>query len=76
MIGGSIKDDAALSSRIASLTIGGQALGTVGENDCFGVVAENVGAVKIGGTPLVLHAGDTNDDCLVGITANFHIREI
>jgi hypothetical protein len=68
--------NAAIVSKIASLTIGGQAMGTVGGADHFGIVAENVGAVKIGGTPLVLNTGNGNDDLLVGITGDFKVNEI
>jgi hypothetical protein len=76
MSGGGVKDVATVSSRIASLTITGQALGTVGGADHFGIVAENVGAVKIGGTPLVLTLGNGNDDFLMGITGDFNVNEI
>jgi hypothetical protein len=69
-------DQPTRSSRIASLTIAGEALGTPDGVRHFGVVAQSVGAVKIGGTPLVLHAGDTNDNLLVGITSNFRVREV
>ena len=73
---GGVTDSAGISSKIASVTIGGQALGTVGGADFFGIVAENVGAVKIGGTPLVLTLGISNDDFFVGITGDFKVREV
>jgi hypothetical protein len=79
MAGGNVKDVAGLSSRIVSLTIGGQALGTidnVNATDHYGIVAENVGAVRIGGTPLVLHMGNGNDDFLIGITNDLSVREV
>lgn len=74
--GAGVKDEAGISSQIRSLTIAGQALGTVGGADHYGIVAENVGAVKIGGTPLVLALGAGNDDQFVGITGDFRVNEI
>jgi hypothetical protein len=76
MSGGSVKDEAGINSKIASVTIGGQVLGTVGGTDHFGIVAEQIGAVKIGGTPLALTAGIGNDDIPLGITGDFRIKEI
>lgn len=71
-----VKDEASVSSRIASLTIGGQALGTQGGADHFGMVAERVGALSIGGTIIPLSAGNSNDDYLVGITGDFKVNEV
>ena len=76
MAGAGVKDDSQAFSRIQSLTIGGQALGTLAGADFFGIVVERVGSVKIGGTPLTLTAGNGNDDFLVGITADFKVLEI
>jgi hypothetical protein len=73
---GMVKDDSLVSSRIASLTIGGQVMGTIGPFDHFGIVAENVGAVRIGGTLLGLAVGKSNDDFLVGITGNLRVNEV
>src|SRR5262245_14015880 len=76
MSGGGVKNDSLVFSKITSLTIGGQSMGTVGGADHFGIVAESVGAVRIGGTPLVLNLGISNDDRLVGITGDFKVNEI
>jgi hypothetical protein len=76
LAGAGVKDEPTLSSRISSITIGGQVLGTVGGSTHFGFVAENVGAVKVGGTLLPLTAGNSNDDFLVGITGDFRVNEI
>src|SRR5262245_4089826 len=76
MSGVDVKNIATISSSIASLTVGGEALGTVGGTDHYGIVAEHVGAVKIGGTPLNLSLGISNDDFLVGITGDLKVREI
>jgi hypothetical protein len=73
---GMVKDDSLVFSRIASLTIGGQVMGTIGFSEHFGIVAENVGAVRIGGTLLALNAGKSNDDLLVGITGDLRVNEI
>ena len=76
-------DDAAIAggnptiaSKITSLTIGGQALGTVGGADHFGIVAQSIGIVKIGGTTMPTAVGFGNDDFFVGITSDFKINEI
>jgi hypothetical protein len=74
--GSGVKDVAAVFSKIQNVIIAGQALGTVGGTDSFGIVAENVGAVKIGGTPLLLALGNGNDDILVGVTNDFRVNEI
>jgi hypothetical protein len=47
--------------QIASIKIGGQALGTVGGLDHFGFVAERVGSLSVGGTAIPHHAGPSND---------------
>jgi hypothetical protein len=71
-----VKDEAGISSRIASLTIGGQTVGTSGGGDHYGVVAEAVGEVTVGGTTLSLTPGKSNDDFFVGITGDFKVNEI
>jgi hypothetical protein len=68
--------NAAIVSKIVSLTIGGQALGTVGGTDHFGIVAESVGLVKVRGTLIPTTAGNGNDDIAVGITDDFKLNEI
>ena len=73
---GMVKDDSLVFSRIASLTIGGQVMGTIGFTDHFGIVAENIGAVRIGGTLLGLAVGKSNDDFLVGITGDLRVNEV
>src|SRR5262249_9736483 len=56
------RDRAGVSSRIGSVTIVGQATGTDGGTDYYGIVAENVGAVTVAGARLTLAAGNGNDD--------------
>jgi hypothetical protein len=68
--------NAAINSRIVSLTIGGQALGTVGGTDAFGIVAQTVGTVKVGGTIVPTIRGNDNDDFAIGITGDFKVNEI
>jgi hypothetical protein len=71
-----VNDDPLVFSKIVSLTIGGQALGTIAGGDHFGIVAENVGVVKVGGTIQPTIAGNSNDDFAVGITGDFKVNEI
>jgi len=78
--GAAADDVATLSSCIGSVTIGGQVLGSRGEipfgKDHFGIVAEEIGVVRIGGTLLPLNKGVGNDNVAVGITGDFRVREI
>ena len=74
--GPGVKDEAGIFSRIRSLFIAGQALGTVGGTDHFGVVAEKVSAVTIGGAVFAITIGNGNDDIAVGITGDFRVNEI
>ena len=76
MMGVNIKDQAQVHSKIASLSISGQVIGTDGGMDCFGVVAENIGVVKIGGMSVTLSPGNGNDEVVVGITSDFRINEL
>ena len=73
--GAGVKDEAGLSSRIASVAIGGQALGTLGAGDHFGIVAEEVAVVTVG-MSLALGPGSGNDTVPVGITGDFRVNEV
>ncbi len=49
ILGAGVRNNVAISSRIASVTIKGQALGTAGSTtDAFGIVAEQIGSAKVG----------------------------
>src|SRR5581483_5459773 len=64
--------DATKSVRIASVTIGGEVLGTpsgISNSDHFGFVSHHIGPVKIGGNNILISALDIP----VGITADFDI---
>jgi hypothetical protein len=64
---------------IARVTIGGQALGTapaISPIDHYGIVAEQVKALKIGGVSVLLQSGPGNDDRPLGITGDLRIHEI
>jgi hypothetical protein len=64
-------------AQIASITIGGQAIGTVGGTDHFGFVAERVGSLSVGGTVIPLHAGPSNDGLTtVGPTGDLTVFEV
>ncbi len=77
MSGGGVKDVPTAFSKIASLTIGGQAYGTVGGTDHYGIVAENVGSLKVkgGATTFSIVTGNGNDDFLVGLLGDFKVNE-
>jgi len=66
---------------IRSVTIGGQALGTLGSvstADSFGFVAQQIGSFKINGFAVPLAAGAANDltGLLIGITGDLHVLEV
>jgi hypothetical protein len=71
-----VKDDSAVFSKIGSLIIGGQTMGTVGGTDHFGIVAEIVGALKFGGVSIPTAPDKSNDDFAIGITGDFRVNEI
>lgn len=72
------KDVATVSSRITSIVIGGEVLGTVGGTDHFGFVAENIGSFKVKGgtTTFPMLAGNGNDAFFVGLLGDLAVREI
>jgi hypothetical protein len=70
MFGAGVKDVATVSSKITSIVIGGQVMGTPTlVNDHFGFVAENIGSFKVKGgtTTYSLTAGNSNDDILLSL---------
>jgi hypothetical protein len=69
-------DDPEIQARIGSVVIGGQALGTVGGADQFGIVAELIGSCKIGGLLIPLTAGPNNDDIALGTTGDLRLVEL
>jgi hypothetical protein len=78
LVGSGIPDDPRRVARIASLTIGGQALGTpagVSAADHYGIVAEAIGGVRVGGVPAPRKPGPHNDAVALGITGDLTIRE-
>jgi hypothetical protein len=76
--GSGAKDVATISSKITSIVIGGQALGTNGGTDHFGFVAQNIGSFKVknGGTTFPLLTGNGNDDFLIGLFEDLRLNEI
>lgn len=57
LIGAGVRDQANHFSKIASITIAGQVLGTPTAGDNFGFVAQQIGSVKVGGTMVPLTTG-------------------
>jgi hypothetical protein len=66
----------ALFSKIASVTIKGEAVGTVGGTDHYGIVAEQVGKVKVGLRSYTLAAGTDTVGFDLGTTLDFRVREV
>ena len=76
-------NDANLHSKIASLVIKGQALGTAAAGDHFGIVAQEIGSVKVGAITYPLTKLPFNDDLdandpllLIGATNDFRVHEV
>ena len=62
-------------AKIASITIGGQILGTVGgPQDRFGIIAEKIGSITVGKVKLDIIGNQ--GDFLTGFTNDIHIREL
>jgi hypothetical protein len=64
---------------IGSVTIKGQVFGTpdsTSATDHFGFVAQQIGAIKVGGTTLGLAAGASNDNHVVGETTDLNVHEV
>jgi hypothetical protein len=68
----------AIVSKIASITINGQALGTPDGIDHFGFVAEQIGSFEIGTTTFPLTTGPSDDltGLPVGATGDLRVREV
>jgi hypothetical protein len=67
------------SSKIASIAVGGQVLGTpdsVNPDDHYGFEAESIGSLRVGGTAIPLKAGPHDDDLFVGSTGDVRVREL
>jgi len=66
-------------AKIASITIGGAAFGTLGNlRDGFGFAAEEIGALSLGKAKLPLTKGARNDllPQLAGLTGDLRVREV
>jgi hypothetical protein len=65
-------------ARIAAVTLKGGVAGTPGDGtDSFGIVAEQIGRLKIGTTPVVLSKGAGNDPSIsIGGTDDVNLHEI
>lgn len=64
-------------SKIASITVGGQIIGTIAAGDSFGIEAQAIGSIKTGGVSLALQPGAGNDDIFISqvTTHDVHIHE-
>ncbi|MGB8168534.1 MAG: hypothetical protein WCF18_13640 [Chthoniobacteraceae bacterium] len=69
--GAGTTNTAGIISKIASIAIGGQVIGSTGSGDHFGFVAEQVGSFKMGGVAIPLQAAMHTDDLsLIVLTTN------
>jgi hypothetical protein len=64
-------------AKIASIQIGGQAIGTVDGSGSFGIEAEQIGSLSVNGVSYHLTPGPHNDfDVLVGDSGNLVLFEL
>lgn len=63
-------------TRIASIVIGGNVVGTSTVGDSFAIEAEQIGKLSIGGSVIPLTLGKSNDSLLLGRYADLRIAEI
>lgn len=77
LTGAGVRDNPAILSRIASITIKNRALGTSDLNDSFGIVAEQISKAKVGGMTLPFKkGGHTGGDFFaIGENGDFAIGE-
>jgi len=68
--------DPAAFSRIASVIIGGQVVLTSALGDEFGITAQEIGSLKIGGKSVALTAGAGNDIIMLGVASDTALREV
>ncbi len=68
--------DPAIRSKIASIVIKGQALGTVGGTDHFGFVAQDLGMLKIGDATFAFTAAAQFQNKAIGVTGDLNALEV
>ena len=75
--GSALPAGSAIVSQIASISIAGQALGTVAPGDRFDFTAQRIGSFKIGTTIFPLTPGASNDvaGLAVGATGDLRVGE-
>lgn len=76
MAGVDVVDSPTVKSKINSVSIGGQILGTIGGSDSYGIVAETIGSIKIGGTAIPLLNSAVKDNIPFGLSNDFRILEL
>jgi hypothetical protein len=73
--GGGVTNNTSINSMIGNVTIKGQAMGTVGGTDHFGIVAQQIGTLKVGTVtyPAIPPTGDSakTKDVPLGSTGDF-----
>jgi len=72
-------EQAAIVAKIASITIGGMALGEVqslAPGDLYAFTAQEIGALKIGSVKYALSKPPPPDDIALGVTGDLRVREL
>ena len=66
----------AIVSRIAAITIKGSILATPGTGDIYGIIAQKIGSLKVGGLPVLLTPGASNDLTPLTPGTDLRVREV
>ncbi|HZJ17758.1 MAG TPA: integrin alpha, partial [Chthoniobacteraceae bacterium] len=66
----------AIVSRIAAITIKGAILATPGTGDVYGIVAQKISSLKVGGFPILLTPGASNDLTPLSPGPDLRVREV
>jgi hypothetical protein len=72
-----VNDDPLRTARIAAISIAGAVRGTAGATgDHFGIVAQQVSSLRVGGVAVALTAGASNDNRLIAGTDDVRVLEV
>jgi filamentous hemagglutinin len=69
-------NDPDLTARIAMVIVGGQIVNTTAPGDAFGIVAQEIAGLRVGGRVIGLTTGPGNDVFALGTLPDLSLREI
>ncbi|HEX4086623.1 MAG TPA: hypothetical protein VHY22_17050, partial [Chthoniobacteraceae bacterium] len=65
-----------LIADIGSVTVGGLIIGSPDSGPTFGIVAQQINAIKVGGIALSLNSGASNDNFVIPGTGDTYVEEV